>query len=115
MHHARIFELLIFTLSLRGFVKIFIHSIGDPMNDFDFTAILSKYVSLINYFRTKKWLDPLMAWGTINEKLGYWKLFFCEICINFWLSIILFAYICTSIKEYIIILGINFLTIKIIK
>lgn len=114
MYESRILELIIISLSLRGFVKMFIHSIGDPINDFQPKEILSSYVSLISYFRFGLWDYPIAAWNRISDNLGYWKVFFCDLCINFWLSVILFAYICT-LKEYIIILGINFLIIKIFK
>jgi hypothetical protein len=117
MHESTILEFALIGLALRGLILNFIKSIGDPLEDFDHTAILSRYVSVINWLKTRQYKDPFSAFVSLNENLGYWKVFICGYCLSFWLSIPLFYYyLCQSnLKTALIMTGIYFLTINKIK
>jgi hypothetical protein len=117
MHQSRILEFILLSLALRGFILTFITSIGNPLEDFDNKAILSRYVSVINYLKERVWRPPFQAFHSMFESLGYWKVFFCGYCLNVWLSIPLFIYYINHSDIYIalIFIGVNFLIINKIK
>ena len=117
MYNSGIYEpnYIVIGLGLIGLIKLYIYAIGDPINDFQNNAILSRFVSLINLVKNKKWLNPFEAWVQLNDNISYYKVFFCEVCLTFWLSIIIYYYLCQDILTVLIYLGINILILKIIK
>lgn len=117
MYESRILEFTLIALALRGLTLTFIESIGNPLNDFDSSAILSRYVSIINLIKNKVWVEPFAAFHSMYENIGYWKVFFCGYCINVWLSIPLFFYYLHSsnLHTSIIMIGVYFLIINKIK
>ena len=114
MYNSGILDTIVIVLAIIGFTKLFIKSIGDPLDDFDHNSILSRYVSLIRFIFSFKWERPLTAWLNMYDNLGYKKMFFCSLCQSFWIFTTITLYNSTNITDTLIKLGIGYFFITIL-